>query len=56
LDRHAPARILPFEAVEERIRASLKARSAIAAAARYVERLAANAAIEGLTLAAGSRP
>lgn len=53
LDRHAPARILPFEAVVERIRAALRARSAIASSARYVERLAANATIEGLKLAVG---
>lgn len=56
LDRHAPARVLPFEAVEEHIRASLRARSAIAASARYVERLAANAQIEGLSLGAGTAP
>lgn len=53
LDRHAPARVLPFEAVEEHIRATMHARSAIAASARYVERLAASAQIEGLSLGAG---
>lgn len=52
MDRHAPARSLPFEAAEERIRASLRARSSIAASARYVERLASQAVIEGLSLTA----
>lgn len=54
LERHAPARVLPFEAVVEGIRASLHARSAIAASARYVERVAANAEIEGLTIGRGA--
>ena len=54
LDRHAPARVLPFEAVAERIRAALHARSAIAASARYVEALAASAEIEGLALGRGA--
>ena len=54
LDRHAPARVLPFEAVLEGIRASLHARSAIAASARYVERLAASVEIEGLTIGRGT--
>jgi peptidyl-prolyl cis-trans isomerase C len=54
LDRHAPARTLPFEAVEEHIRAALHARSAVAASARYVERLAADAEIEGLSLSGGA--
>jgi peptidyl-prolyl cis-trans isomerase C len=53
LDRRAPARVLPFNAVLERIRASLHARSAIAASARYVEKLAASAQIEGLSLGPG---
>ena len=50
LDRHAASRTLPFEAVEEHIRAALHARSAVAASARYVEALAADAEIEGLSL------
>lgn len=53
LDRHAPARVLPFDAVQERIRAALHARSAIAASARYVETLAASTRIEGLSLGPG---
>ena len=56
LHRHAPARVLAFEAVAEHIRASLRARSTIAASARYVERLAANALIEGLSLGARAAP
>lgn len=56
LDRHTPVRVLPFEAVEEHIRASLQERSAIAASTRYVERLAANAHIEGLSLGVGVAP
>lgn len=56
LDRHAPARVLAFEAVAEHIHASLHARSAIAASARYVERLAANLLIEGLSLGARAAP
>lgn len=54
LDRHEPARTLPFEAVEEHIRAALHARSAVAASARYVERLAGEAEIEGLSLSGGA--
>lgn len=52
LERHAPAHILPFEAVADAIGATLRRRSAMAAAARYVERLAAQARIEGLQLIA----
>lgn len=55
LDRRAPPRRLPFEAVAGAIRASLQQRSAIAAAARYVEVLASAASIEGLTLKEGER-
>ena len=51
LDRHAPARALPFEAVEAHIRALLRARAWPAAAAKYVEHLARNADIEGIELA-----
>lgn len=54
LDRVMPAAPPSFEAVSEPIRASLLARAALAAAARYVARLAASADIEGVTIAAGS--
>ncbi|MBL8547826.1 MAG: peptidylprolyl isomerase [Hyphomonadaceae bacterium] len=53
LDRHAPSRVLPFQTVAAAIAASLRERSAIAASARYVEKLAAAASIEGLSLMAG---
>lgn len=50
LERHAPPQFLPFEVVAEDIRATLHARSALAASARYVEKLASADVIEGLTL------
>lgn len=54
LDRRAPSAILPFDAVHEAIRASLRARASIAASARYLQALAAGAEIEGLTLEFGA--
>ncbi len=54
LDRRAPARLLPFEAAEPHIRARLQERLAVAAQARYVAKLAAEAEIEGLVLSFGS--
>jgi peptidyl-prolyl cis-trans isomerase C len=54
LDRRAPARVLPFEAVEPAIRARLRERAMISASARYVADLASHAEIEGLKLAFGA--
>ncbi len=54
LDRRVPARVLPFEAVESAIRASLRERAALAASARYIAGLAAAAEIEGLSLTFGA--
>lgn len=54
LDAHAPSHRLPFEAVEARIRSALRERAWPAAAAKYVERLAHAAEIEGLNLGFGS--
>lgn len=54
LDRHEPARRLPFEAVEPLIRESLRTRAWAAASARYVAALAAAADIEGLSLSFGA--
>lgn len=53
LDRHAPARVMPFEAVEPAIRARLRARAMISTSARYVADLAKQAEIEGLDLSLG---
>ncbi len=53
LDRHAPARVLPFETVEPVIRARLLERAMVSAAARYVAELAEHAEIEGLSLKLG---
>ncbi len=50
LDRRVPARELPFEAVEDSIRADLEGRSWIAAASHYVENLAAAARLKGVAL------
>lgn len=54
LDRRAPARQLPFEAVAPMIRARLRERLSVAASARYVARLAEAAEIEGLELSFGA--
>ena len=54
LDRHAPARLLPFEAVEPAIRARLRERAMVSASARYVAHLAKQAEIEGLDLSLGA--
>jgi len=53
LDRHAPARVLPFETVEPVIRARLLERAMVSASARYVAELAEHAEIEGLSLKLG---
>lgn len=50
LDRRVPARQLPFEVVEDRIRDRLRARAWTTAAARHVAQLARGALIEGLSL------
>lgn len=50
LDRRVPARNLPFEIVEDSIRADLEGRAWIAAASRYVEGLAADARLKGVAL------
>lgn len=50
LDRSVPARAIPFEAVEPRIRDRLAARAWTTAAARYVAGLARDARIDGITL------
>ena len=52
--RLAPERLAPFEAVVEDIRAALRARSEVAASARYVGALASSANIEGLALLSGA--
>lgn len=53
LDRHAPAQPLPFEIVAPRIKEKLRARVWPTAAAKYVEDLARQADIEGITLGFG---
>ncbi|MBX7250084.1 MAG: peptidyl-prolyl cis-trans isomerase [Caulobacteraceae bacterium] len=50
LDRRVPVRELPFEAVEDGIRADLEGRAWIAAASHYVEDLAAAARLKGVAL------
>jgi peptidyl-prolyl cis-trans isomerase C len=55
LDRYAPPRLAPFDAVRGAIAASLRSRSAIAASARYVQKLASSACIEGLSLTSVER-
>ncbi len=54
LDRRSDARMAPFEAVRDFIFSALCERAAVAAAARYLRELAANAEIEGLTLEFGA--
>jgi peptidyl-prolyl cis-trans isomerase C len=54
LDRHAPARVLPFATVEPAIRARLRERAMVSASARYVAQLARRADIEGLDLTLGA--
>lgn len=50
LDRRTPSRELPFEAVQEAIRTDLEGRAWVAAAARFVEGLAAEARLHGVAL------
>lgn len=54
LDRHAPATMLPFEAVEPAIRVRLRERALVSASARYVAELARQAEIEGLDMSLGA--
>jgi peptidyl-prolyl cis-trans isomerase C len=54
LERRTPAKIAPFEAVRELIRAALQARASVAASAKYLRTLAAGAEIEGLKLEFGA--
>ncbi|HEX8899970.1 peptidylprolyl isomerase [Vitreimonas sp.] len=54
LDRHAPARRLPFDVVEPAIRVRLRERALVSASARYVAELARQAEIEGLDLRLGA--
>ncbi|MFT3728193.1 MAG: peptidylprolyl isomerase [Terricaulis sp.] len=54
LDRRIPSQTLPFEIVESAISETLRARAWTAAAARYVERLGNEAAIEGAELRFGA--
>jgi peptidyl-prolyl cis-trans isomerase C len=56
LDRRIPSAVLPFDAVLPTIREALRARAWAAAAARYVDRLARAADIEGLDLSFGPGP
>lgn len=53
LDRRIAPRVLPFETAEPAIRETLRTRAWTAAAARYVEDLAAGAVIEGARLRLG---
>jgi peptidyl-prolyl cis-trans isomerase C len=55
LDRRIPARVAPYEAAAPALRETLRARGAMAAAARYIARLAEHAEIEGLSLSLGAR-
>lgn len=50
LDRRVEARLIPFEAVQDRIADRLRARAWTTAATRYVARLGRAAVIEGLSL------
>ena len=54
LDRRGEARKAPYEAVRDVIFSALRDRASVAAAARYLRELAANAEIEGLTLEFGA--
>jgi peptidyl-prolyl cis-trans isomerase C len=54
LDRRVPARQIPFEIVQERIRDRLRARAWTTAATRYVAMLGRGAVIEGLVLEAAA--
>jgi peptidyl-prolyl cis-trans isomerase C len=56
LERRMPERLLPYETVEPVIRERLQDRAALAASARYITRLAAEADIEGLSLTFGAMP
>lgn len=50
LDRHAPSRRLPFEMVLPAVRRMLRERARMGAAAQYIEGLAKDARIEGISL------
>lgn len=52
LDRRVPARLIPFEVVQDRIADRLRARAWTTAATRYVAQLGRAAVIEGLSLEA----
>lgn len=54
LDRRGEARQAPYEAVRNVIFSALRERAGVAAAARYLRELAANAEIEGLVLEFGA--
>src|SRR5690606_12374116 len=54
LDRRGEARKAPYGAVRDVIFSALRDRASVAAAARYLRELAANAEIEGLTLEFGA--
>jgi peptidyl-prolyl cis-trans isomerase C len=54
LERRTAAQVAPFEMVCDFIRATLHERASVAASARYLRALAANAEIEGLTLEFGA--
>lgn len=54
LDCRSEARRAPYEAVRDVIFSALRERAGVAAAARYLSELAANAEIEGLTLEFGA--
>jgi len=54
LDRRSDAQTAPYEAVRDFIFSALRERAGVAAAARYLRELAADAEIEGLTLEFGA--
>lgn len=54
LDRRSDAQTAPYEVVRDFIFSALRERAGVAAAARYLRELAANAEIEGLTLEFGA--
>jgi len=54
LDRRSDARRAPYEAVRDFICSALRERAGVAAAARYLRELAANAEIEGMALEFGA--
>lgn len=56
LDRRSEAQVAPYESVRSFIAATLRDRASMAASARYLRALAADAVIEGLTLEFGGAP